>query len=150
MNKTCQGDAHRRFLKPAGSFFARQVAPRIKRALTKAATTHADQVALLRQRGVGIDDQDRAAFYLCQINYYRLAAYWLPCEASHAERRVHAGTHFNAMLNVDLFDRELRLPVVDAVERLKLSVRSHWAYELVHRHGPHAHLDQALACDQPR
>lgn len=44
-----------------------------------------------------------------------------------------------------MFDRELRLLVLDAIERVEVSVRSQWAYQMAHRHGPHAHLDPALA-----
>lgn len=44
-----------------------------------------------------------------------------------------------------VFDRELRLLVLDAIERVEVSVRGQWAYQLGHRHGPHAHLDPALA-----
>jgi abortive infection bacteriophage resistance protein len=49
------------------------------------------------------------------------------------------------VLNLYLFDRELRLLVLDAIERVEVSVRSQWAYQLAHLHGTHAHLDNALA-----
>lgn len=99
------------------------------RPFLKPATTYAEQVAQLQRRGMSIPDPERARFYLQHLNYYRLAAYWLPFEADHA-------TH--------TFDRELRLLVLDAIERIEVSVRSQWAYQLAHRHGPHAHLDPAL------
>lgn len=35
--------------------------------------------------------------------------------------------------------------VLDAIERIEVSVRSQWAYQLAHLHGPHAHLNSALA-----
>jgi abortive infection bacteriophage resistance protein len=43
-----------------------------------------------------------------------------------------------------IFDRELRLLVLDAIERIEVSVRSQWAYQLAHLHGSHAHLDPTL------
>lgn len=116
-----------------------------KRPFTKPATTHAQQLALLAQRGMVVDDEAQAAFYLQHLNYYRLGAYWLPFEAEHATHTLRPGTRFADVLNLYVFDRELRLLVLDAIERVEVSMRSQWAYQLAHRHGPHAHLDVALA-----
>ena len=117
----------------------------MKTPFTKPATSYVDQIALLRRRGIIIDDAASAEFYLNHINYYRLGAYWLPFEADHATHRFTTGTRFTDVLNHYVFDRELRLLVLDAVERIEVSVRSQWAYHLAHRHGPHAHLDPSLA-----
>lgn len=117
----------------------------MKRPFGKPATTHAQQVALLQQRGMVVDDPAAAEFYLQHLNYYRLGAYWLPFEADHATHTFRPGTRFADVLNLYVFDRELRLLVLDAIERVEVSVRSQWAYQLAHRHGPHAHLDAALA-----
>jgi len=117
----------------------------MKSLFAKPATTHAQQVMLLRQRGMVIDDPAAAAFYLQHLNYYRLGAYWLPFEADHATHSLKPGTKFGDVLNLYVFDRELRLLVLDAIERVEVSVRSQWAYQLAHQHGPHAHLDAVLA-----
>ncbi len=117
----------------------------MKRAFTKPATTYAEQVALLRQRGMVIDDDSAAAFYLQHLNYYRLGAYWLPFETDHDSHSFRAGIRFADVLNLYIFDRELRLLVLDAIERIEVSVRSQWSYQLAHLHGPHAHLDPNLA-----
>ncbi len=154
-NKTRQGYARQRILKPAGYFFVLSIPHRanvraMKRPFDKPATTPAQQLALLRQRGMMIDDEDLAIFYLRHINYYRLAAYWLPFEADHACHRLRPGTRFADVLNLYVFDRELRLLVLDAIERFEVSVRSQWAHHLAHAHGPHAHLDASLAFHQQR
>lgn len=115
------------------------------RPFNKPPTTYAEQIKLLQQRGMLIQDTDEAAFYLQHLNYYRLGAYWLPFEAEHASHRFIEGTTFSDVLNLYIFDRELRLLVLDAIERIEVSVRSQWAHELAHRHGTHAHLDGALA-----
>lgn len=117
----------------------------VKRPFGKPATTYAQQVVLLQQRGMVIDDPAEAEFYLQHLNYYRLGAYWLPFEADHATHALKPGTRFTDVLNLYLFDRELRLLVLDAIERVEVSVRSQWAYQLAKRHGPHAHLDVTLA-----
>lgn len=117
----------------------------MRRPFGKPATTYTQQVELLRQRGMIIDDPAAAEFYLQHLNYYRLGAYWLPFEADHATHTFRPGTHFAQVLNLYVFDRELRLLVLDAIERVEVSVRSQWAYQLAHQHGPHAHLDASLA-----
>jgi len=116
-----------------------------KRPFSKPATTFAEQVAILKSRGMIIPDPAKAEFYLQHLNYYRLGAYWLPFEADHGSHTFVPGTTFEAVLNLYIFDRELRLLVLDAIERIEVSVRCQWAYQLAHRHGPHAHLDQSLA-----
>lgn len=119
----------------------------MKRAFAKPPTTCAEQVALLQRRGMIVDDVAQAEFYLQHLNYYRLVAYWLPFEADHGTHQFKPGARFSEVLNLYIFDRELRLLLLDAIERVEVSVRTQWAYQMAHRHGAHAHLDQALARD---
>ncbi len=111
---------------------------------TKPATTLDQQLELLVRRGMLIPDRDAARDYLAHINYYRLAAYWLPFETDHASHTFRTDTSFNEVLSLYVFDRELRLLVMDAIERFEVSVRTQWAYHLAHAYGPHAYLDQRL------
>lgn len=97
---------------------------------TKPTKTFAEQVELLVSRGMEIDDPERAERYLSHLNYYRLAAYWLPCEQGHPTHRFRPGTRFNSVLEHYIFDRELRLLVMDAIERLEVSLRTRWSYYL--------------------
>lgn len=106
----------------------------MERPFAKSAITYAQQVALLQQRGMVIDDPAEAEFYLQHLNYYRLAAYWLPFEGDHASHAFRAGTRFAEVLNLYIFDRELRLLLLDAIECVEVSVRSQWAYQLARRH----------------
>jgi len=117
----------------------------IKYAFSKPPTTHKQQVELLRERGMVFDDSATAEFYLQHLNYYRLSAYWLPFEADHSTHRFCPNTHFDQVLNLYVFDRELRLLVLDAIERVEVSVRSQWSYQMAHEHGTHAHLDASIA-----
>lgn len=114
------------------------------RPFNKSATTYDQQVALLQQRGMSVPDVAEAKFYLQHLNYYRLSAYWLPFEADHATHQFKSEICFKDVLNLYVFDRELRLLVLDAIERIEVSVRSQWACQLGHLHGPHAHLDKNL------
>lgn len=117
----------------------------MKRPFTKPATSYAQQIELLRARGMLIADAAAATHYLQHLNYYRLGAYWLPFENDHAAHQFRPGTRFEDVLNLYVFDRELRLLLLDAIERFEVSARAQWAYQLAHAHGPHAHLMPELA-----
>lgn len=111
---------------------------------TKPATTFDEQIDLLIGRGMEVPDRDLARHYLAHLNYYRLGAYWLPFEADHASHRFRPGTRFEDVVGLYVFDRELRLLVMDAIERLEVSVRTQWAYHLAHAYDPHAHMEAGL------
>ena len=110
----------------------------------KPSFTHEQQLDQLIQRGLHCADRAQALHYLAHLNYYRLGAYWLPLEADHATHTFKSGTRFDDVLNLYIFDRELRLLVLDAIERVEVSVRTGWAYHLAHKYGPHADLDANL------
>jgi abortive infection bacteriophage resistance protein len=109
------------------------------------------QIDLLQRRGMQVPDRERAAHYLLHLNYYRLRGYWLPFECGtdgDGDHRFQAGTTFEHVLDRYVFDRELRLLVMDAIERIEVSVRTQWAHHLALGHGSHAHLSRALFSDQ--
>jgi len=114
---------------------------------SKPALTVEQQIDLLEQRGMTVPDRARAAHYLTHINYYRLRAYWLPFEIEPANGDAHAfiaGTNFETVLAIYVFDRELRLLLLDAIERVEISLRTTLAQHLATRYGPFAHDDAAL------
>ena len=49
-----------------------------KRTYNKTPLSFEDQIALLKSRGLQIDDEPKAISYLKEISYYRLSAYYLP------------------------------------------------------------------------
>lgn len=102
--------------------------------------TFEEQLDLLIGRGMQVSDRAKAVHYLSHINYYRLAAYWLPFEASHKPHRFKENTTFDIVLNHYLFDRELRLHLLDAIERLEVSFRTQWAYCMSQAYGSHGYL----------
>lgn len=110
----------------------------------KPALTADQQITQLSLRGMTFGDPARAAHYLAELNYYRLSGYWLRREADHSTHRFQPGTTFEGVLDDYLFDRALKLLVLDAVERLEISVRTRWAHLLGLRHGSYAHLDSTL------
>ncbi len=116
----------------------------------KPALTVADQIKLLARRGMEIKDHAEAAHYLTHINYYRLRAYWLPYEITDAagEHQFRKGTRFAEVIAIYQFDRALRLLLLDAIERIEISLRSRWANYLSLNHGVFAHHDGSIFLNQ--
>ena len=110
----------------------------------KPAISITDQIELLRSRGLEIDDEAAAYHYLKHISYYRLRAYWLPLEgpAANGEHRFRPGSRFDDALALYVFDRQLRLLVMDAVERVEVAIRAGWAHHMAMTYGAHGYLDQ--------
>lgn len=111
----------------------------------KPAVSVPDQVKLLKRRGMAVRDEALAQHYLNFISYYRLRAYWLPFEVPAANNGDHAfrdGTTFEDVLTLYIFDRELRLLVLDAIERVEVALRAQWAHHMAMTYGPHGYLEQ--------
>jgi abortive infection bacteriophage resistance protein len=103
------------------------------------------QIDLLISRGLDIADRPRAARYLSHISYFRLRGYWIPLElpSSPAGHRFRTGTSFNDVLDLYVFDRKFRLLMLEAIERVEISFRAHFANELGTRYGSHCYLEPA-------
>jgi len=102
------------------------------------------QLQLWEQRGLSVPDPTRALHYLRFIGYYRLSAYALPFQQASAgtglsqpDKPFRPGTAFEDILRMYVFDRELRLLVMDAIERIEVAVRTCVANEMAVRHGAH-------------
>ena len=111
----------------------------------KPAVSVPDQVELLKRRGMIVGDEAKAQHYLNFISYYRLRAYWLPFEVPAVNNGDHAfrdGTTFEDVLTLYIFDRELRLLVLDAIERVEVALRAQWAHYMAMTYGPHGYLEQ--------
>lgn len=101
------------------------------------------QIEILIQRGMTIDVD--AEHYLKHLNYYRLSGYWLPFQQDKITHQFYEKTHFSDVLNLYMFDRDFRLLLLDAIERIEVSVRTQWAYYFSQKYGPHAYLNCHLS-----
>lgn len=104
-----------------------------------------DQLTLLRERGLLIPDTERARHYLANISYYRLSAYMRPFYVPQSgQHRFLEGTTFEQVLQSYVFDRELRLLLLDAIERLEVSLRAQMTNTLAEHHQPHGYLEPSV------
>ena len=115
--------------------------------------SYADQLEQLKTRGMTVGDEAAALRYLERVGYYRLSAYWYPFRIwtmqqdagtgaiTHKRTDQFAeGTRFLDAVNLYLFDKHLRLMVLDALERIEVALRVDIAYLLGERH-TFAHLE---------
>lgn len=111
---------------------------RADRVYDKPPLTIEEMVDLLESRNLSIPDREQACHYLRYINYYRLSGYGYLLEEPHVDgtrsHRFREGASFNNLLSLYIFDRRLRLLVMDAIERVEVAVRSVMAYELSHKY----------------
>ena len=104
-------------------------------------------IECLRSKGMIIDDPDHAERKLSQIGYYRLSGFWYPCRVPAVDKfenplydpatkmrlrkdKFYAGTNFRDIIDLYLFDKKLRLLLLDGLERIEIYVRSIIAHEL--------------------
>lgn len=110
----------------------------------KPALSVADQIALLERRGMVVPDRAQAEHFLRHLSYYRLRAYWLPFErlaVTAGDHLFKVDTSLADVVRLYMFDRELRLLIMDAIERIEVSLRGGWAHHLAMKYGPHGYLD---------
>jgi abortive infection bacteriophage resistance protein len=106
----------------------------------------ADQLALLKSRGLRVSDDERATAYLERIGYYRLSGYWYPFRAKLGTLvgdNFRPGTEFRHVVELYVFDKKLRLLMLDAIERVEIALRTSIAL-LLGTYDPWAHRDQQL------
>ena len=112
----------------------------------KPATSIDDQLRLLKQRGMQCDDEELVRRWLITVGYYRLSAYWLPYEKQPEQGKTRSkdfsdGTRFEVIIDAYTFDRQLRLLVTEAIERVEIALRSSWTHRMSLEYGPHVHLE---------
>lgn len=116
----------------------------------KPALTFDQQLDLLRQRGLTVHDPARALRWLRSVSYYRLSAYFLPFKDG---EQFRPEADFNEIAGLYIFDRKLRLLVLDAIERIEVAIRTSVTYAIGHGYGAFGHTDPANfapGLDHPR
>ena len=78
----------------------------------------------LIDRGLEVPDRERAHRKLRHIGYYRLSPYATPFQEGGPDHALRKGTSFEDVLDLYVFDRALRLIVMDAIERAEVAVRA--------------------------
>jgi abortive infection bacteriophage resistance protein len=105
--------------------------------------TFEQQLELLRSRGLEVTNESAALEYLQRIGYYRLSGYWYPLRKLRPLSEHHAkpirpqrtdeflpSSRFQDVVALYVFDKKLKLLILDAIERLEVAFRVDIAYLL--------------------
>ena len=78
----------------------------------------------LIDKGLIIDNKDRVTRYLSNIGYYRLSNYAAYFQTN---KIFNKNITFDNILNLYIFDRKLRILLLEAIERLEIAMRANVA-----------------------
>ena len=115
---------------------------------TKQPISIADQIDILKRRGLRIDNEEEAAIVLSNISYFRLAGYWRTMEQDSISHQFRPGSLFEDAVARYNFDSELKTLIFAAIQRIEISVRTRIIYYFSIAHGAFWFLDDTLAEDQ--
>lgn len=125
-----------------------------------------DQLVVLKQRGLIVTDDNKAKNYLQRIGYYRFSGYAYPfrqrsglCCTLSTNKNTQtkdekkpfylvyddfvSGVSFEHITDLYVFDKNLRILAMDALERIEIAIRSQIAYQLGEQ-DPLAYLNPSM------
>jgi len=121
---------------------------------TKPFLTIDKQIALITSRGLAVTDRALAEDCLKNIGYYRLSGYWYPLRDSRVvtidgveEREIldtyRPDSNFTQVVDIYSYDKQLRLLMLDVLERIEISLRTDIALQ-IGQYGPWSYRDATL------
>jgi abortive infection bacteriophage resistance protein len=105
----------------------------------KSAISIEEQADLLLARGLILPREDLIS-KLGNVGYYRLSGYWYPFRTS--DNKIVTGTTFEKIWNRYTFDRELRLLVLDGIERIEMMLRASLVQFHAQEYGPFGYVNK--------
>lgn len=111
--------------------------------------SYSEQISILKKRGLEITDSSSAKQYLASCGYYRLSGYSFAMRKRQADLNgkivvldeFQESATFEKLIQLYLFDKNLRALAIDGLERVEISLRSEVAY-LLGKISPTAYKDE--------
>lgn len=99
----------------------------------KLATNINEQISILKNRGMCIENEEKAREILLDIGYYRLGFYWFPLEKTYPNKknRNHEfveGASFKWATNLYYFDCRIRSILIPYLSRIEVNLRTFVIY----------------------
>ncbi|MCR4754319.1 MAG: Abi family protein [Lachnospiraceae bacterium] len=111
----------------------------LNRGITKPFITYEDQLKLLEDRGLAIENHEKALSVLKSINYYRLSGYSLSLRR---DDHFYPGISFENIYELYMFDELFRSVIMKYAGIVEVSFRSYIAYYHAEKYTPLGYLDQ--------
>ncbi len=110
--------------------------------------SYLQQLEQLQERGLQIPNIEKATHLLESISYYRLSGYWYPLLADKENHTFKESATFDTAFNLYCFDRELRVLIIQELEKIEVSIRAKMIYLLSHQNGAFWYQDATLFKNQ--
>ena len=103
---------------------------------TKPPKTYAEQLQLLKSRGLKVNSDAKALHLLEKLSYYRLSGYWYPLLKTPKKDHIFKdGADFQTAFRLYRFDRDLRIFILKELEKIEVAIRAQLIYQLSHYKG---------------
>ena len=99
------------------------------------------QLAILKQRGLIVSDEDTALKQLASISYFRLASYWKIFETDETTHQFASGIRLEDVISLYTFDRELRSIIFTAIQDIEVALRTRIIHFFSLSHGAFWFMD---------
>ena len=113
----------------------------------KRATTIEEQISLLKERGIIIDNENEAADFLSNVNYYTLSGY---LHAFKTNDSFPEGMTMKKVIAIYQCDRSFRNVLLYALGEIEQNLKTKIAYCLAHEIGPVGYLDENNFIDKEK
>jgi len=99
---------------------------------SKLPKTFEEQLLILEQRGLIVENHEKALKILSTINYYRFYQYLYPLLDLTKRDTFKIGATFNEAFTLYKFDSEIRLLIFYAIEQIEVGFKTQMAYHVSH------------------
>lgn len=100
-----------------------------------------EQIDFLIKQGLTVPNQTLATHCLSTVSYHRLSAYFKPFEVDDSTNQFKINVTFDDIWHLYVFDKELRLLVMDSLERIEIAFRTSLSNELSLKYGAWWYLE---------
>ncbi len=101
-------------------------------------------LAMLKERGLIVRDDNKAIAQLKVISYFRLANYFRPMEADKTTHIFKPNSYFENAVDLYKFDQELRTLLFNAIQTIEIALRSKMIHHISLQYGSFWFMDASL------
>ncbi len=101
--------------------------------------TYEEQVAIIKEKGFIVEDEQECIAFLKKANYYRLSAYFLPFKRK--DGSYVPETKFDKVAHIYEFDGRMRAVLFQCIEEIEFYLRTQFSYFSGHTYGALGYLN---------
>lgn len=120
--------------------------------------TYEEQLSLLEKRGIKIKDRERALLKIKNINYYKIKEFAEPFKkveiieenGIQIKKETYECISFEGIITRFYTDKNLRIYLLDAIEKVELSIKTKLGYLLGKYYGENGYLEFKNWCNKDK